>query len=151
MRLCRPRSAILIKLVVEDSVIVPSLQHAGHDELIELRVRLNAPQPLRHIQTLDRAAGAVPEIHATLRYLVDHVTVHLLEVLAKCQRWLKTCLRCKRSYQFVFTEYLLPSIRQGDFLDRDLPSTIATTNARAQSPSNNLVAETDPNNGFLVL
>lgn len=28
---------------------------------------------------------------------------------------------------------------------------IATTDARAQGPSNNLVAETDPNNGFLVL
>lgn len=55
------------------------------------------------------------------------------------------------SYQFIFAKNLLPSVRQSDFFDRDLPSTIATTNARTQRASNNLVAEADPNNGLPVL
>lgn len=56
-----------------------------------------------------------------------------------------------RSYQLVFAEQLLASIRQSNLVNGNLPSTIATADTRPQGSSDNLVTEADPNDRLLVL
>lgn len=151
MRLRRSRSAILIKLVIEYSTIMPEFQYARHDKFIELGMSLHTPQSLRHIQTLDRAPGAVAEIDTACGQLMHHITVHLLEMLDHVRQISILCVGYVRAYQLVFAEYLFANICQSNLFNGDLPSIIATTNARAEGTSNNLMAKTDPNNGLLVL
>lgn len=55
------------------------------------------------------------------------------------------------SYQLVLAKDLLASIGQSNLLNGDLPSTIATANARAQGTRNDLMAKADTNNRLLVL